>query len=123
MPSNMKPQVLEQLRDAQDFGALTRAVLELCEPFGPIHSFRLVHNKRARRVACSIELDSPKLHAALIRALGAYDCGGVVYLDIPVSPEFGGVKKTFAQPVGEIDVPVMQRAAGNRIWQTSKLPS
>ena len=118
----MKPQVLEQFRDAQDFGELTRAVLSLCEPFGPIHSFRLVHNKRARRVACSIELDSPKLHAALIRALGAYDCGGVVYLDIPVSSEFGGAKKTFAQPTPEMDVP-MQRPQAGRIWQTSKLPS
>lgn len=119
----MKSQILEQFRDAQDFGALTRAVLSLCEPFGPLHSFRLVHNKRAQRVACSIELDSPKLHAALIRALGAYDCGGVVYLDIPVSPDFGGVKKAaFTQPAGERDVP-MPPPQPTRIWQVSKLPS
>jgi len=119
----MKPQVLEQFRDAHDFSALTRAVLALCEPFGPIHSFRLVHNKRARRVACSMELDSPKLHAALIRALGAYDCGGLVYLDIPVSPDFGGVKHpSFTPPTGEMDVP-MPRPKSAGIWQASELPS
>jgi hypothetical protein len=118
----MKTQVLEQFRNAQDFNALTHAVLSLCEPFGPIHSFRLVHNKRARRVACSIELDSPKLHAALIRALGAYDCGGAVYLDIPVCAEFGGVKNPIRPPAGEMDVP-MQRPQPSRIWQASKLPS
>jgi hypothetical protein len=118
----MKRQALEQFRDAQDFSALTRAVLTACEPFGPIHSFKLVHNKRARRVACSIELDSPKMHAALVRALGAYDCGGVLYLDIPVGPEFGGVKAASLTPSREMDVP-LQRPQSSRIWQASKLPS
>jgi hypothetical protein len=119
----MKPEVLEQFRHAQDFSALTRAVLALCEPFGPIHSFRLVHNKRARRVACSIELDSPKRHAALIRALGAYDCGGLVYLDIPVGPDFGGVKNiTIAPSSSEMDAP-LQRPQPAGIWHASELPS
>jgi hypothetical protein len=119
----MKTEVLERFRDAQDFSALTRAVLALCEPFGPVHSFRLVHNKRARRVACSIELDSPKLHATLIRTLGAYDCGGAVCLDIPVSSDFGAVtSRPYTAPGGDVDAP-MARAKPAGIWQASELPT
>jgi hypothetical protein len=84
----MKPEVLAKLHEAADFPALTRSVLAMCEPFGPVHSFRLIHNRCASRVACFIELESPEHHATLIRALGANGVGGEVCLDIPVRDDF-----------------------------------
>ncbi len=92
----MKPDVLDKLREARDFNSLTSVVLTMCEPFGPIHSFRLIHNRRAARVACHIELESPKQHAALIRALGANGVGGTVCLEVPVPPEFGNGSRLVA---------------------------
>ena len=81
---------MEQLRDTHDLYSLTKAVLELCEPYGPVHSFRLVHNRGASRVVCFIELESPKQQPALVRALGAKVINGSACLDIPVNEEFGG---------------------------------
>src|SRR5919202_100847 len=86
----MKPEVMEQLRDAHDLYSLTRGVLELCRPYGPVHSFRLVHNRGAARVVCFIELESQKQQPALVRALGAKIINGSACLDIPVAEEFGG---------------------------------
>jgi len=81
---------MEQLRDTHDLYSLTKAVLELCEPYGPVHSFRLVHNRGASRVVCFIELESQKQQPALARALGAKLINGSACLDIPVAEEFGG---------------------------------
>ncbi|HLS87855.1 MAG TPA: hypothetical protein VK043_16240 [Burkholderiales bacterium] len=92
----MKPEVLEKLREARDFHALTKAVLGLCEPFGPVHSFRLIHNRGAHRVACFIELESPRLQPALARALGTGAASGMVSMDIPVRPDFGDGAKVVA---------------------------
>ena len=86
----MKPEVMEQLRDASDFYSLTKGVLELCEPYGPVHSFKLVHNRGAARVVCFIELESQKQQPALARALGAKLINGSACLDIPVAEEYGG---------------------------------
>ena len=86
----MRTQVIEQLRAAGDFHALTRRVLALCEPYGAVHSFKLVHNRGASRVVCFIELESPKQQPALVRALGAKVINGAACLDIPVSEDFGG---------------------------------
>ena len=47
----MTPEVMEQLREAHDLYSLTKGVLELCAPYGPVHSFRLVHNRGAARIA------------------------------------------------------------------------
>jgi hypothetical protein len=85
----MKPQILQMLRDARDFTALTGAVTAMCEPFGPVHSLRLIHNRRAGRVACFIELELPRYHAALAHALGANTLSGSVCLDVPVGADFG----------------------------------
>jgi len=52
----MKPEVLDQVRDARDFCSLAKAVLSLCEPYGPVHSFKLVHNRGA---AC-LEIPVPR---------------------------------------------------------------
>jgi hypothetical protein len=84
----MKPDVLDLLRDAQDFGELTQALIAVCEPYGQIHSLQLTHNKRAGRVSCLVELDSIKQQPALKRALGATGFDGSVYLEIPVRDEF-----------------------------------
>ena len=65
-------------------------MLALCEPYGPVHSFKLVHNRGAARVVCFIELESPKQQPALVRALGAKVINGSACLDIPVGEEFGG---------------------------------
>jgi hypothetical protein len=85
----MRPEVANQLRGAHDLYSLTKGVLGLCEPFGPIHSFRLVHNRGAARVVCFIELESPKQQPALVRALGAKVINGSACLDIPVGEDFG----------------------------------
>lgn len=85
----MKPEVIDKLSDARDFYTLTRSVLALCEPFGPVHAFKLVHNRGASRVACTIELESPKQQPALARTLGARALNGsAACLDIPVSKDF-----------------------------------
>jgi hypothetical protein len=84
----LKPELTDILADSRDFLGLTRIVLEACAPYGPVHSLELVHNKRARRVSCLIELDSPKQQAALARELGAAQFGGTVCLEIPVRPDF-----------------------------------
>ena len=62
----------------------------MCEPYGPVHAFRMVHNRGAGRVACLIELESPKLQPALARALGARVLNGAACLEIPVERDFGG---------------------------------
>ncbi len=81
--------VVDKLSDARDFYALTKAILSLCEPFGPVHSFRFIHNRGAARVACIIELESAKQQPALARALGARTLNGSICLEIPVGREFG----------------------------------
>ena len=85
----MKPEVAEKLSDANDFYALTKAVLSMCEPYGPVHAFRLVHNRGSARVACLIELESPKQQQALARALGGRVLNGAACLEIPVEKDFG----------------------------------
>jgi hypothetical protein len=85
----MKTEVLERVRGARDFYALTRALLGLCEPFGPVHAFKLVHNRGAGRVVCFIEMESPKQQPPLVRALGAKVIDGSACLDIPVEDDFG----------------------------------
>jgi hypothetical protein len=86
----MKPEIAEKLGDAHDFYTLTKAVLSLCEPYGPVHAFRMVHNRGAARVACLIELESPKQQQALARALGGRVLNGAACLEIPVEKDFGG---------------------------------
>jgi hypothetical protein len=92
----MKPETLEKLRDARDFYALTKGVLALCEPFGPVHSFRFVHNRGAATVACFIELESSKQQPVLARALGTRTLNGEVCLEIPVRKDFGGQGRVVA---------------------------
>jgi hypothetical protein len=86
----MKPEVAEKLCEARDFYALTKAVLSMCQLYGPVHAFRLVHNRGASRVACLIELESAKQQTALARALGARLLNGAACLEIPVDKDFGG---------------------------------
>ena len=90
---------MQRLREAQDLPSLTRDVLELCEPYGAVHSFKLVHNRGAARVVCFIELESPKQQPALVRALGAKVIHGSACLDIPVSEEFGSGEARLSIPV------------------------
>src|ERR1700694_414133 len=92
----MKPQVLEKLSESQDFYALTKGVLALCEPFGPEHASRLVHTRGAARVACLVELESAKQQAALAHLLGARVLNGAVCLEVPVHKDFAGRGKVVA---------------------------
>ena len=94
----MKPEVMDKLGEAHDFCALTRAILALCEPFGPVHAFRLVHNRGAARVACYIELESLKQQPLLARAIGARTVDGTVCLEVPVAREFPGEAKAAPPP-------------------------
>ena len=84
----MKPEIVEKVRDARDFPALTRDLLAACAPFGPVHSFKMVHNPGAGNVACIIELESQKQQPALARALGGRTLNGSVCLEIPVRKDF-----------------------------------
>jgi hypothetical protein len=88
MACMMKPEVIDKLSDARDFYSLTRSVLALCEPFGPVHAFKLVHNRGASHVACIIELESMKQQPVLARTLGARTLHGSACLEIPVSKDF-----------------------------------
>jgi len=89
MGSVMRPEVIEKLSEACDFHALANGVLELCEPFGPVHSFRFVHNRGAASIACVVELESPKQQPALARALGTRPLNGQIRIEIPVRKDFG----------------------------------
>lgn len=84
----MSPLITEFTSEARDFYALTKHILARCEPFGPVHSFKLVHNRGASRVACLIELESPQQQPALARALGGRALNGSVCLEIPVGRDF-----------------------------------
>ena len=90
---------MQRLREAHDLHSLTRDVLDLCEPYGPVHSFKLVHNRGAARVVCFIELESPKQQPLLVRALGAKVIHGSACLDIPVTDDFGSDEARLAIPV------------------------
>ena len=94
----MKPEIADKLSDASDFYALTKAVLSLCEPYGPVHAFRMVHNRGSARVACLVEMESPKQQQALARALGGRVLNGAACLEIPVEKDFGGARKVAILP-------------------------
>jgi hypothetical protein len=104
----MRPEVAEKLAEARDLYALTKAVLSMCEPYGPVHAFRLTHNRGAARVACLIELESLKQQPLLARALGVKVLNGAACLEIPVGRDFGDGTKVMA-PVSQ--APVEARAA------------
>src|SRR5690242_5584550 len=90
----MKPDVAEKLSEASDFCSLTKSVLALCEPYGAVHSFRIVHNRGAGRVACFIELESAKQQPLLARALGIGAVNGAICFDVPVAKDFGGAPRS-----------------------------
>ena len=92
----MKPELAQKLNDAHDFYALTKVMLAMCEPYGPVHAFRLIHNRGAARVACLIELESEKQQPALARALGGKVLNGAACLEIPVDRDFGATRKVVA---------------------------
>ena len=84
----MNRELPNSFSDARDFAELAQALVAECEPYGQIHSLHLTHNKRAGRVSCVVEMDSPKQQVALKRALGATGTDGTVYLEVPVDEEF-----------------------------------
>jgi hypothetical protein len=94
----MKPEIADKLSDANDFYQLTKAVLSLCEPYGPVHAFRMVHNRGSARVACLVEMESPKQQQALARALGGRVLNGAACLEIPVEKDFGAACKVAILP-------------------------
>lgn len=98
MGPSMSPEIMQKAREARDFAALTDAVLAACEPFGPVHSFRMVHNRGASSVACIIELELPKQQPALARALGGRALNGAVCLEVPVSRAFESGDRAVAMP-------------------------
>ena len=84
----MKSELISKLSGARDFYTLTRSVLALCEPFGPVHAFKLVHNRGASHVACIIELESMKQQTVFARMLGARTLNDSACLEIPVGKDF-----------------------------------
>ena len=89
---------MEKGREARDFASLTEGILAACEPFGPVHSFKMVHNRGKSSVACSIELEAQKLQPALARALGGRALNGAVCLEVPVSRAFESGGRIVAMP-------------------------
>ena len=89
----MPSALLETTSQARDFCALTKGILALCEPFGPVHSFKLVHNRGAARVACIIELETTKQEPALARALGGRSINGSVCVEFEVRRDFEGAAR------------------------------
>jgi hypothetical protein len=94
----MRPEITDSLGEARDFYSLTKVLLALCEPFGRVHSFKLVHNPGVARVACFIELESAKQQPALLRALGAKMLNGAACFEIPVSKDFGNPRRVATLP-------------------------
>ncbi|HEV8106929.1 MAG TPA: hypothetical protein VGP97_05340 [Burkholderiales bacterium] len=88
MGSPMPSALAETTSQARDFCTLTKGILALCEPYGPVHSFKLVHNRGAGRVACIIELESTKEEPRLARALGGRSLSGSVCVEFEVRPDF-----------------------------------
>ena len=84
----MKPEVIQRLSDTRDFCSLTQTLLAMCEPYGPVHSFKLVHNPGAGNVACIIELELQKQQPALARAIGGRALNNSVCVEIPVRKDF-----------------------------------
>lgn len=100
----MNTEILNELQRARDFVSLTETVLAICSPFGPVHSFRVTHNKAAGRVSCFIELDSVTQHSRMIRELGATLVSGVVCFEIPMGPHFVAYKQMqLVSPTKEIE--------------------
>jgi hypothetical protein len=98
----MKNDVMDKVAGARDFYSLTKALLAMCEPFGPVHAFKLVHNRGAARVVCFIEMESAKQQPALVRALGAtVMVDGSACLDIPVGDNFGAPYRVAALAQGQ----------------------
>jgi hypothetical protein len=110
----MKTEVMDKLRGAPDFHALTGALLALTEPFGPVHSFKLVHNRGAGRVVCFIEMESPKQQPAMVRALGAKVIDGAACLDVPVDDDFGMADDTTPTVPASLAVPRPPQGAASR---------
>ncbi len=113
----MKPEVMDPLSESRDFYALTKAILSLCEPYGPVHSFRFIHNPGASRVACFIELESPKAQQSLAREMGARTLNGAVCLEIPVRMEFAKSARAATLPPSQ---PAFQPNAPRASLQVSR---
>ena len=93
MPSALVETLVETTSQARDFCALTKGILALCEPYGPVHSFKLVHNRGTARVACIIELESTRDEPALARALGGRSVNGSVCVEFEVRRDFEGAAR------------------------------
>jgi len=107
----MPSALLETTSQARDFCALTKGILALCEPFGPVHSFKLVHNRGAARVACMIELESPKQEPALARALGGRSVNGAVCVELEVGRDFEKATRRKVVAIASPSVPETRIAA------------
>ena len=107
----MATDLLESASQALDFCALTKDILALCEPFGPVHSFKLVHNRGAGRVACIIELESTKEEPALARALGGRSVNGAVCVELEVRRDFEGASRPKVVAVAPRSTPETRIAA------------
>jgi hypothetical protein len=94
----MRPEIMEKAREARDFASLGECMLSACEPFGPVHAFKMVHNRGTSSVACIVELEYPKQEPALARALGGRATNGAVCVEIPVSRGFESRTRPVAVP-------------------------
>src|ERR1700752_453567 len=107
----MPSALLETTSQARDFCGLTKGILALWEPFGPVHSFRLVHNRGAARVACIIELESTKEELALARALGGRSVNGSVCVEFEVRHDFEGAARRRGVAIAPSSAPEARIAA------------
>ena len=101
----------ETTSQARDFCALTKSILALCEPYGAVPSFKLVHNRGAARVAGIIELESPKEEPALARALGGRNINGSVCVEFEVRRDFEGATRRRVVAIAPSSAPEARIAA------------
>jgi len=111
MASPMSSVLAEATSQARDFCALTKGILALCEPFGAVHSFKLVHNRGTARVACIIELESTRDEPALARALGGRNVNGSVCVEFEVRRDFEAAARRRVVAIAPSSAPETRIAA------------
>src|SRR6201988_3742628 len=107
----MPTALLETTSQARDFCTLTKGILAICEPYGAVHSFKLVHNRGTARVACIIELESTKDEPALARALGGRSINGSVCVEFEVRHDFEGAARRRVVAIAPSSAPEARIAA------------
>ncbi len=80
----MNQQTLKKLAGLKNSEDLSRAVEDLCRPFGKTRDIRLLHNQKRGEYLCFVEFDPPSISASVIDKLGGINFGSGVAFRIPL---------------------------------------